>query len=46
VDDGAAFTSAFREAAPVAVGLFAVAALLALALPSTALSDEELVEVD
>jgi EmrB/QacA subfamily drug resistance transporter len=44
--DGHGFTSAFRVATPVAVGLFVVSALLSLALPDTALSEQELAEVE
>jgi hypothetical protein len=38
------FTQAFEHAAPVVIGLFLAAALLALALPRTAVSEEEVAE--
>jgi MFS family permease len=42
---GHSFTSAFRYSTPLVIALFAIAALLSLALPGTALSEEELVDV-
>jgi EmrB/QacA subfamily drug resistance transporter len=42
---GHSFTSAFRYSTPLVIALFATAALLSLALPGTALSEEELVDV-
>lgn len=44
--DDHTFTSAFRYAAPVAIALFVATALLSLALPNTALSEEELADVE
>jgi MFS family permease len=44
--NGHSFTSAFRYATPLVIALFAIAALLSLALPGTALSEEELVDVE
>jgi EmrB/QacA subfamily drug resistance transporter len=38
-------TAAFRHTMPVVIGLFAAAALLALALPKTAVSEEEAAEL-
>jgi hypothetical protein len=43
---GHSFTSAFRYSTPLVIGLFATAALLALTLPGTALSEEELADVE
>jgi hypothetical protein len=42
--DEHSFTTAFERAVPVAVGLFLVAALLALVLPRTAVGEEEVVD--
>jgi EmrB/QacA subfamily drug resistance transporter len=39
------FTHAFEHSAPVVIGLFVAAAVLALALPKTAVSEEEVAEV-
>jgi MFS family permease len=39
------FTAAFKHAMPVVIGLFVVAAALALVLPKTAVGEEEAVEV-
>jgi EmrB/QacA subfamily drug resistance transporter len=39
------FTQAFRHTVPVVIGLFLVAALLSLALPRTALGEEEVAEL-
>jgi hypothetical protein len=39
------FTEAFRHTVPVVIGLFVAAALLALALPRTAVSEEEAAEL-
>lgn len=44
--NGHSFTSAFRYSTPLVIALFAIAALLSLALPGTALSEEELVDVE
>ncbi|HEY7257048.1 MAG TPA: MFS transporter [Solirubrobacterales bacterium] len=40
-----AFTEAFKHSAPVVIGLFLAAALLALALPGTAVSEEQMAEL-
>ena len=40
------FTGAFRHATPFVIALFTAAALLSITLPRTALSEEELVEID
>jgi predicted MFS family arabinose efflux permease len=39
------FTESFEQSAPVVIGLFLVASLLSLALPRTAVSEEEAVDV-
>jgi EmrB/QacA subfamily drug resistance transporter len=39
------FTEAFKHTVPVVIGLFALAAVLALALPKTAVSEEEVVDL-
>jgi EmrB/QacA subfamily drug resistance transporter len=39
------FTEAFKHSVPVVIGLFLAAAVLALALPQTAVSEEELVDL-
>ena len=39
------FTEAFKHSAPVVIGLFLAAALLALALPGTAVGEEEVAEL-
>jgi EmrB/QacA subfamily drug resistance transporter len=43
--DGHSFTDAFEHTAPVVIGLFAAAALLSLALPRRAVSEEEVAEL-
>ena len=43
--DRHSFTSSFRHAAPVVIGLFLAAAALSLALPQTAVGEEELAEL-
>jgi hypothetical protein len=39
------FTQAFKHSAPVVIGLFLAAALLSLALPRTAVTEEEVTEL-
>jgi hypothetical protein len=39
------FTVAFKHTVPVVIGLFVLAAVLALALPKTAVSEEEVVDL-
>jgi EmrB/QacA subfamily drug resistance transporter len=39
------FTDAFKHSTPVVIGLFVLAALLALALPKTAVGEEEVAEI-
>jgi hypothetical protein len=39
--DGRSFTDSFTDALPIVVGLFLLAAVLALALPRTAVAEEE-----
>jgi len=46
LNDHHTFTDAFRYATPIAIALFAASALLALTLPRTALSEEELVDLE
>jgi EmrB/QacA subfamily drug resistance transporter len=43
--EGHSFTEAFKHSAPVAIGLFLAAALLALVLPRTAVGEEEVAEL-
>jgi hypothetical protein len=40
------FTASFKHAMPVVIGLFLAAAALALVLPSRAVSEEEVAEVE
>jgi hypothetical protein len=43
--DSHSFTASFKYAAPVVIALFVVAGLLSLALPGTAVSEEEAAEI-
>jgi len=43
--DGGTFTSSFEHAAPAVAALFGIAAILALALPRTAVGEEEVAEI-
>jgi hypothetical protein len=43
--DTHSFTYAFKHSAPVVIGFFAAAALLSLALPRTAVGEEEVTEL-
>jgi hypothetical protein len=43
--EGHPFTEAFKHTLPVVIGLFLAAALLALALPRTAVGEEEVTEI-
>ena len=43
--EGSSFTAAFERAAPVVIGLFALAGALALALPHTAVGEEQVAEL-
>jgi EmrB/QacA subfamily drug resistance transporter len=43
--EGGSFTSAFEHAAPLVIGLFAIAGALALILPRTAVGEEEVAEL-
>jgi EmrB/QacA subfamily drug resistance transporter len=43
--EGHSFTQAFEHSAPIVIGLFAAAALLSLALPKTAVAEEEAAEL-